>query len=190
MGCSRQTVYLWIGRDDFDDLPKSGRPREYDQQKFIEIQRPHQEWSFRDVREHWSNDPTKSIPALSMSKNLPFSTVSGKVVHKFTEKQLIDRVEAAKEHQGPRKKHHVWFIDETNIGSQAHIQRLRVFANDLPNYQLLDKIKGFSGHFFGAISYYGKSKLYSYDRKLDSKDYQLLIENYVIPPADEYYGWS
>jgi hypothetical protein len=123
-----------------------------------------------------------------MSKNLPFRTVSGKAVHKFTSQQLNDRVEAAKEHQGPRKKHHTWFLDETNIGSQAHVQRLRVFEEDLPNYQLLDKIKGFPGHFFGAISYHGKSELYSYGRKLDSKDYQLLIENYVIPEADKYYG--
>jgi transposase len=194
MGCSRKAVYYWIERETFDDLPKSGRPHEYDHQHFIELQRSHQEWSLKDMREHWSNDPTKSIPALStlhdMSKNLPFRTVSGKAVHKFTSQQLNDRVEAAKEHQGPRKKHHTWFLDETNIGSQAHVQRLRVFEEDLPNYQLLDKIKGFSGHFFGAISYHGKSELFSYDRKLDGKDYQLLIENYVIPPADKYYGWS
>jgi IS30 family transposase len=113
MGCSRQAVYYWIQRETFDDLPKSGRPREYDLQNFVELQRSHQEWSLKDVREHWSNDPTKSIPALStlheMSKKLPFRTVSGKAVHKFTPQQLIERVEAAKEHQGPPK---LYFLTE------------------------------------------------------------------------------
>ena len=51
----------------------------------------------------------------------------------------------------------------------------------------LKKIKGFSGHFWAGVSWEGKTRLFSYEKKLDSKDYCLVLENYLRPVAERFY---
>jgi hypothetical protein len=194
MHVTRPTVELWISRDTYDEVSRSGRPREYSLEILARLQREHQEWSMLDIQRHWPVQPGEKAPSVStlyeMYEKLPFQTYINKPHHQFTQQQLVDRVEAAKLHKGPRKCHNVWFPDETNSGKQAHAHRLHAFPGDDPNYQVLRKIKGFSGHFFGAICYYGRSELIAYPRKLDSKDYQLLLDNHIILKANKVYGWK
>lgn len=190
--CARPTVEKWIKRDDAVDLPHTGRPQVYDRGIVENLQRHHQEWSGLDIHRNWNREQEGKDPVLStvyaIRKELPFKVVSAQPHHLFKPHQLLDRVEAAKLHEGPRKKHSAFFDDETSIGKQAHVHRLHVFDGDDPNYQLLQSIKGFSGHFFAAISYRGKTPLVAFDKKLDSRAYQLLLDNYVVPLGEELYG--
>ncbi len=178
---SYPTVQHWVKANEFDDKPHTGRPFKYSPEILVELLRNHQEWSLEDCRNAGPSDDPNGVPSLStlyeMYSRLPFQTVTNKPHHVFTSKQLQDRVDASRIHKGPRKGHSVFFVDETSIGRKAHTHRLHVFADDTPHYQELRAIKGFTGHFFAGICYYGRTELVSFDKKLDSKDYQLILEN-------------
>jgi len=188
------TVAKWKNTYDFEDKPRSGRPIEYDINIYERLQREHQEWSPFDIRQNWPIDEKGKVPSIStivlMRKQLHVKEYHNKTIHQFTKSNLNDRIRCAKKHQGRDKKKSVIFVDETSRGRQASQIRLHVFPDDHPHFQSLEKIKGFSGHFFAGISYRDRTPLISYERKLDGKDYQLLLDNYVIPLGDQYYGWN
>ena len=88
-----------------------------------------------------------------------------------------------------KKRKCIWF-DETCTSKQYLNLHYHYFPDEVAeDYELLNA-KGLSGHFAGAAGYHFKSELGVYNKKLNSDEYQRIIEHSIVDQCDQIYGWN
>ena len=188
----KTTIEKYIGLEGFKDKPRIGRPSIYSDVDIKNLQKENRESSTRELSNIWNKSGEK--PGHSTInyrlKKLHVKTHKEHVKHQLTEMEKKLRVEISREHLGKTKKRHVIWFDETCSNKQYSNLNYHYFdGEDYKDFNLLHGLS-LSGHFCGAISYRGKSELVFYKKKMNSTQYQKVIDNTIIDYADQLYKWD
>lgn len=191
---SVKTVLKWKNRNDFKNKSYVHK-KEYDVNSVKELIKKFPNYSSRKLSNEFKKEnPNNEGPSYKTIQNyekwLGVKSLKNKKVHQLSLKEKELRVEICKELKGKTKIKKIIYLDETSTSNQYISSYINVIPGEGVKYLELINAKGLQGHFFGGISYNYKSKLVWYNKKLNSEEYQKMLEQYIITQMDQKYGWK